>query len=82
MRQLAGMRQQSLAMGQSKVQWRAEGWVEKQSDVTKITVGLKAGNVGPKSGFAFVWYAVRSGERLFCSLTQGFLYEHHGGWIW
>lgn len=59
-----------LAMGQSEVHWGAEGWVEKQPDVTKITLGLKAGNAGPRPGFAFVWYAVRSVERLFRSLTQ------------
>lgn len=38
-------------MGQSRIQWRAEGWVEKQPDVTKITLGLKAGKVGPRSGY-------------------------------
>lgn len=54
-------------MGQSKVHWRAEGWVEKQPDLTKIILGLIARDVGPRSGFTFAWYVVRSVEWLFCS---------------
>lgn len=62
MRQLVGM-----AMGQSKVHWRAEGWVEKQPGLTKIILGLIAGDAGPRSGFTFAWCAVKSVEQLFCS---------------
>lgn len=69
-KQLAGMRWQSLAMRQSGIHWRVEGWVEKQPDVTKITLGLKAGNEDLRSAFLCMQYAVRSGERLFCSLSQ------------
>lgn len=54
MRQLVGM-----AVGQSKVRWRAEGWVEKQPDLTKITLGLIAGDMGSRSGYTFAWYVVR-----------------------
>lgn len=54
-------------MGQSKVLWRAEGWAEKQPDVTKIALGLRAGNVGYSLAFAFVWYVVKSWEWPLCS---------------
>lgn len=50
-KRLAGMKWQSLAMGQSRIHWRVEGWVEKQPDIARITLGLKAGNGDLRSGF-------------------------------
>ena len=55
--------------------------MEKKPDVTKITLGLKAGNVELRSGFFVPVVCSEIGGKTLLFSDTNFLCENHGGWI-